>query len=953
MRRPQSLARGFRTIVVAACLFVFLASGSALAQQTFTVNASSSFTTDVGDENPGDGTCATSSGVCSFIAAIEEANADADKDRIEFGSGFNPTSSQDHNFLFPDNTISIVNPVVIDGRTAPQYEQGVRLGVTLYSQAGGTNAPGIIVESSGAGTEIYGLAVVNYTGDGFVVRADDVVIADCYASVIDDAISSQPNGGAGIRVESGSNVVIGRNGLLGAPNVLADNGGDGIVVEGGSGVRVGGNLVGLLPDGTSAARNGGVGIRVTGGTSHQIGTLVQSTLLGDTYSGNVVSSHVDETGILIAANGIDLYANVVGLTADESDTRSNLRGIVIQGDNNTVGPASGRGAGSNVVAGNDGNGITVGYDGTAGNDNVIQHNYAGVSRDMTLLAGNNVGIGVFDGQDNDLIGNVVGANAGGISVASGVFRTILTDNYVGTNPDGDDLGNLKDGISVFSSQSSGTSTATRISGGNVVGFTRTGPGIRLQGRYNSVGASYVGTNADGADLGNGEAGILIEGDDDSIIGDASNPNVIGFNDGPGIEIIDATSVTIQGNYIGTDASTRNLGNVGAGIRIEETSSGTASDILIGYDYGSTIPDEAQPADGNVIQSNGGDGIEILGAGTPLRITMRGNTTFGNSGRAIDLNGDGIDGTDDGDADGGANNTINAPQISDNTVYNTSTGQIDAQFKVTCATTNCDYGSSGLTVDFYATTLTDEAGRYVGTVQYPSSSVGSFVTASFTPPSDANVQPSDYIVGVTTSARGNSSELPEEVFRLPVELADFRADADGKTAVLTWRTLNETGNDRFVVEHQTPQSEAFTAIGDVDGAGTTSETTRYRFTTEALDPGTHRFRLRQIDVDGDETLSKSTVTRIELGAGLVLEAPAPNPVQRRLSVKIGTQSGNETTRLVVYDLLGRAVATVYEGRPTPGELTTVDTTLPPLPSGRYFLRLESGSRTAVQSMTIVR
>jgi hypothetical protein len=107
--------------------------GAAAAQEAFTVTNSGSFTTDRGDANPGDGTCATSSGDCTFIAAIEEANADADQDRIEFSSSFNPTSSTDHNFLFPDNTISIVDPVVIDGRTAPQYDSGTRLGVTLYS----------------------------------------------------------------------------------------------------------------------------------------------------------------------------------------------------------------------------------------------------------------------------------------------------------------------------------------------------------------------------------------------------------------------------------------------------------------------------------------------------------------------------------------------------------------------------------------------------------------------------------------------------------------------------------------------------------------------------------------------------------------------------------------------------------------------------------------------------
>ena len=39
--------------------------------------------------------------------------------------------------------------------------------------------------------------------------------------------------------------------------------------------------------------------------------------------------------------------------------------------------------------------------------------------------------------------------------------------------------------------------------------------------------------------------------------------------------------------------------------------------------------------------------------------------------------------------------------------------------------------------------------------------------------------------------------------LPVELADFRAMPDGASTVLTWRTLSETGNDRFEIEHAAP------------------------------------------------------------------------------------------------------------------------------------------------------
>jgi len=934
----------FLAFILSAALQPALGQGT-----TFTVTRSGSFTTDVGDANPGDEVCATSSGDCTFIAAMEEANADADKDRIEFADTFNPTASTDHNFLFPDNTITIVNPVVIDGRTAPQYDQGTRLGVSLYSQAGSSDS-GIIVESTASGTEIYGLAVVDYGGDGFVIRADDVTIADCYASIIDDAISAQPNGGAGIRVESGDNVIIGEYGLIGRPNVLSSNDGDGIVVEDGSNVRVGGNVVGLLPDGTTAAANGGVGIRVTGGSSHQIGTRFVSNLLGALYSGNAVSAHTDETGILIASDGHELYGNVVGLTVDQTTFRSNRRGIVVRGSNNTVGPSS-RGSGSNVVAGNDGNGIVLGA-GVDANDNLVQHNYVGVARTTSLLAGNNVGISVTQGQDNELDGNIVGANAGGIAVDNSVFRTILSNNFVGTNPAGDNLGNRKEGIVVESDASTQTSTATRIEDGNVVAYTLNGPGILMRGRYNSIGGSFIGTDADGNDLGNGGAGILLNGESDARIGSDNFSNTVGFNDGPGIEVIDGSRNTIQANYIGTDASGRALGNAGDGIRVEATSGNSANENLIGYDYAEAIPAEAQPASGNIIANNTGNGIAVLGAGTPLRITMRGNTTLGNSGRAIDLNGDGIDGADGGDADGGANNTMNAPEIDASSIYNPSTGDVDVTFLVDCSTSFCDYGSDGLNVDFYATTQPDEAARYIGTALYPPGAAGTQVSTSFTPPASADVEESDYIVGVATTARGNSSETPEEVYRLPVELAGFGARSTGEAVVLTWKTLSETGNDRFEIQQKAPGAPTFRQIGTVEGAGTTTESTDYRFATDELSAGVHTFRLRQVDVDGDAHVSRTVTARIELTEAIALSAPFPNPVRDQLSVRVGVQE-SQTVRVVLYDVLGRAVATLHSGSLPGGEERTLRATLPTLPSGKYFLRLEGESGQVTRPLTVLR
>jgi hypothetical protein len=77
------------------------------------------------------------------------------------------------------------------------------------------------------------------------------------------------------------------------------------------------------------------------------------------------------------------------------------------------------------------------------------------------------------------------------------------------------------------------------------------------------------------------------------------------------------------------------------------------------------------------------------------------------------------------------------------------------------------------------------------------------------------------------------------------------------------------------------------------------------------------------------------------------------VRDRLTVKVGVREAGQTARIVLYDLLGRPVATIYHGSLPGGGVHTVRATLPALPSGKYFLRLEGKTGQTVQSVTIVR
>ena len=175
--------------------------------------------------------------------------------------------------------------------------------------------------------------------------------------------------------------------------------------------------------------------------------------------------------------------------------------------------------------------------------------------------------------------------------------------------------------------------------------------------------------------------------------------------------------------------------------------------------------------------------------------------------------------------------------------------------------------------------------------------------------------------------------------LPVELDGFSARQDGQDVILDWRTLSETNNAGFAIEQRRAGEAAFTEIGYVEGAGTTTDPQTYAFRAEGLDIGTHAFRLRQVDFDGTPTVSSEVEATVGLDAAYELRTPYPNPLRDRATVEFAVREAQRVT-IAAYDALGRRVATLYDGTPQPNQITkaTLDAQGPGL--GR-LLRARAG------------
>jgi hypothetical protein len=163
--------------------------------------------------------------------------------------------------------------------------------------------------------------------------------------------------------------------------------------------------------------------------------------------------------------------------------------------------------------------------------------------------------------------------------------------------------------------------------------------------------------------------------------------------------------------------------------------------------------------------------------------------------------------------------------------------------------------------------------------------------------------------------------------LPVVLTSFAATAGASGTVrLAWATASEVNSQAFEVERSL-DGVAFSKVGQVAAAGTSSTARTYGLLDAALPAGASQlyYRLRQVDQDGTAHYSPVCAVRPGTSADLRLY---PNPAPGGAATLLGAAPGTVVT---VLDALGRAVATA------PADASGTAALPGGLPAGVYVVR----------------
>ncbi len=190
---------------------------------------------------------------------------------------------------------------------------------------------------------------------------------------------------------------------------------------------------------------------------------------------------------------------------------------------------------------------------------------------------------------------------------------------------------------------------------------------------------------------------------------------------------------------------------------------------------------------------------------------------------------------------------------------------------------------------------------------------------------------------------------------PVELASFTATLeDNRRVHLQWTTESETNNLGFRIERRFAEQEVWEQVGFVNGNGTTIDRKFYTFADQPQSAGEWFYRLKQIDTNGASEYSEPISIVVGIPQEFMLSQNYPNPFNPETTISF-TVPENATGQmvLVIYDMLGRKVRTLFEREASPGyydvQWNGRDDAGAITSSGVYIYQLRAGDFVSTKKM----
>lgn len=246
-----------------------------------------------------------------------------------------------------------------------------------------------------------------------------------------------------------------------------------------------------------------------------------------------------------------------------------------------------------------------------------------------------------------------------------------------------------------------------------------------------------------------------------------------------------------------------------------------------------------------------------------------------------------------------------------------------------------------------------SGFTIGAVVYDNSftPVDSIIcdrTGGSSPNIDCNLQdydyPEDYIIvlqinGNTCFYDPDGELIPETP--LPIELVSFEPKVSNNSVALKWTTASEIGNKFFTIE-RSRDGFNFEVIGEVDGAGNSSQELHYSFTDNKPFIGSSYYRLKQTDFNGKSTYFQTESIWLDGKNKLTVY---PNPSKSGEAIKIMVNQNVNASSIKILDVTGKVV---HEENINDQSIIEINKTLN---KGAYIVSASENEGTIMQRLVV--
>ncbi|UCH66077.1 MAG: T9SS type A sorting domain-containing protein [Ignavibacterium sp.] len=188
--------------------------------------------------------------------------------------------------------------------------------------------------------------------------------------------------------------------------------------------------------------------------------------------------------------------------------------------------------------------------------------------------------------------------------------------------------------------------------------------------------------------------------------------------------------------------------------------------------------------------------------------------------------------------------------------------------------------------------------------------------------------------------------------VPVELTSFTASVGNSEVLLSWVTATETNNLGFEVERSTTNA-GWIKIGFVDGNGTTTESHSYSYRDDvsSINALSLRYRLKQIDFNGEYEYSDVVLVDNLAPTDYVLAQNYPNPFNPSTTIKFGLPEKSDVA-ITIYNSLGAEVETLVNEVREAGRYE-VEFNADNFSSGIYYYKIQAGSFVETKKMILLK